>query len=168
MKAAITHGTYNFLVKLYQKNEGKKLFLMQGEDSVVAYYEGEERLFENAREYETVVTDGEVSQDGFVVMNNIPVTDEGKPIFENQFKERAGMMKSIPGFRALRVLRPLKNNKYVVFVQWDKQDSYEKWKNSEHFSSSHSKKSGERPPYSAGPSYADEYWMINKADLSEA
>ncbi|SDM00073.1 antibiotic biosynthesis monooxygenase family protein [Sediminibacillus halophilus] len=165
MKAHITNGTYDFLVKIQSDYPDIPIYLMQAADSTMAYYEGKKaNVFEQAREYESFVTDGELQQSGFVVMNNIPVTYEGKPIFEDQFKKRAGSMNDIPGFQALRVLRPLQGNKYVVMVQWDSRKSYQNWKDSDAFTAAHSSsKSKKRPPYHAGPSYTTEANMIEPA-----
>ncbi|WP_077623117.1 antibiotic biosynthesis monooxygenase family protein [Sediminibacillus massiliensis] len=163
MNVYMTHGTFDFLLKQKQKHTQEKIFLMQANDSTLAYQESEGKsVFEEPRKYESFVSDGSIQEKGFVVMNNIPVTDEGRPIFETQFKSRAGSMAEVEGFQALRVLRPLHGNKYIVFVQWDKEESYKKWKNSQSFQKAHSSgKAKERPPYHAGPSYTNEYHMVD-------
>ncbi|WP_053220416.1 antibiotic biosynthesis monooxygenase family protein [Virgibacillus senegalensis] len=162
MKAYITNGTYDFLKKIQADHPDISIYLMQADDTTLAYYEGKKTdVFEQARNYESFVADGELQQHGFVVMNNIPVTYEGKPIFEDQFKRRAGSMNEIPGFQALRVLRPLQGNKYVVLVQWDSMQSYRNWKDSDAFKAAHSSsKTKKRPPYHAGPSYTTEANII--------
>ncbi|MCT2535582.1 antibiotic biosynthesis monooxygenase [Aquibacillus koreensis] len=163
MNAYMTSGTLDFLVKIANKHPNLHLFFMQAEDQTVVYYEDmKPTIFETARKFEVVVSNGDLREDGFVVMNNIPVTDEGKPIFESQFKQRAGMIENTPGFYALRVLRPVQGNKYVVMVQWRDQASYEKWKNSDSFAKSHAKSGKkEKAPYAAGPSYVTNYHMVD-------
>ncbi|MRH44146.1 antibiotic biosynthesis monooxygenase [Aquibacillus halophilus] len=163
MKAFMTNGTLDYLTRIDKQHPNLSLFLMYDQDNTLAYYEDEgPTIFDTPREFEIIVSKGELKNDGFVVMNNIPVTDEGKPIFESQFKQRAGMIEDTPGFYALRVLRPTRGNKYVVMVQWKDSQSYQEWKNSEAFSKSHSKttKAKEKPSYSAGPSYAINYHMV--------
>ncbi|SDJ88413.1 antibiotic biosynthesis monooxygenase family protein [Sediminibacillus albus] len=162
MKAQITHGTFDFLSKIKKEHKDKHIYLMQTDDATIAYYEGKHTsIFEQAREYESFVANGELKESGYVVMNNIPVTYEGRPLFEDQFKSRSGSMDDIQGFHALRVLRPLQGNKYVVLVQWDSQKSYQEWKESESFAKAHaSSKQKKRPPYHAGPSYTTEAHMI--------
>ncbi|WP_226038040.1 antibiotic biosynthesis monooxygenase family protein [Aquibacillus saliphilus] len=164
MKAFMTSGTLDYLIKIDEQHPRLNLYFMHDGDNTIAYYEDEDAtIFDTPREYQTVISKGTLKEDGFVVMNNIPVTDEGKPIFESQFKSRAGMIEETAGFYALRVLRPLRGNKYVVMVQWQDQKSYQNWKNSDAFTKSHqkAKKKKEKPSYSAGPSYAITYHMVD-------
>lgn len=161
MNAYFTSGTYDYLARTASDFSDESIFLMKGESSAVAYYEnGEKEIFEEARKYEIIVSDGTLQKEGFVVLNNIPVTEEGGPIFEHQFKKRAGSMNDIPGFLAMRVLRPYRGNTYVVMVQWENEDKYKDWRNSDSFAASHSKQGKkDQPPYSAGPSYVSKYYM---------
>lgn len=164
MKAYFTSGTYDFLAKTVSDFSEDDIFLMNGETSTLAYYEDEEKeIFDEARKYEVIVQDGTLKKEGFVVMNNIPVTEEGRPIFEDQFKQRSGMMSNVPGFQALRVLRPHHGNTYIVMVQWESEEKYSEWRNSDSFAASHSKQGKkETPPYSAGPSYVTKYYMAKE------
>ncbi len=160
----MTSGTLDFLTKICEKHPRLSFYFMHDQDTTHAYYEDTVKtVFATAREFEIIVATGKLQEDGFVVMNNIPVTDEGKPIFESQFKQRAGMINDTPGFYALRVLRPFHGNTYIVMVQWDNQESYEKWKNSEAFAKSHKKPKDAKakPPYAAGPSYVTTYQMVD-------
>ncbi|MDC3417257.1 antibiotic biosynthesis monooxygenase family protein [Aquibacillus salsiterrae] len=167
MNAYMTNGSFDILYKIKDKYPNKDFYFMHDNQTTLAYYEDAEKTkFATAREYEVVISNGTIQTDGFVVMNNIPVTDEGRPIFEDQFKQRSGSMDSVPGFYALRVLRPKRGNTYVVFVQWKDEQSYERWKNSGNFAKAHKKTDGVKKsaPYSAGPSYVTTYHM---ADLTE-
>ncbi|QST00740.1 antibiotic biosynthesis monooxygenase [Pontibacillus sp. ALD_SL1] len=160
MNVYMTLGTYDYLASLTEKHD-QKIFLMQGESSALAYTEGE-NIFQEPRSYETVDHQGELQEEGFVVMNNIPVTDEGRPLFEDRFKNRAGAIEDSPGFQAIRILRPEEGNTYVVFTQWKDESSFEDWKNSQAFQKAH-KNSGpqstEKPSFSAGPAYLTKYHM---------
>ncbi|MCD5324982.1 MULTISPECIES: antibiotic biosynthesis monooxygenase family protein [Pontibacillus] len=160
MNVYMTLGTYDYLASLAEKND-QKIFIMQGENSALAYTEGE-NIFQEPRSYETVDHQGELQEEGFVVMNNIPVTDEGRPLFEDRFKNRAGAIEDSPGFQAIRILRPAEGNTYVVFTQWKDESSFEDWKNSQAFQKAH-KNSGpqskEKPSFSAGPAYLTKYHM---------
>jgi heme-degrading monooxygenase HmoA len=162
MNVYITSGTLDFLHKMKEKHSDVNILLMQNQDRTLAYYESNSpSLFQTARSYEIIEQKGELEENGYVVLNNIPVTNEGRPIFEDQFKKRATSIEQIAGFQALRVLRPARGNTYGVFVQWQDEKSYINWKNSDHFKQSHSSKDGkERPPYFAGPSYAESYYMV--------
>ncbi|MDL4842773.1 antibiotic biosynthesis monooxygenase family protein [Aquibacillus rhizosphaerae] len=164
MHAYMTNGTLDYLSKVANKHPQLNILFLEDQDKTVVYYEADKpTIFEAARKYDIVVSSGNLKEDGFVVMNNIPVTDEGKPIFESQFKKRASLIDNTPGFYGLRVLRPFQGNTYVVMVQWQDEASYEMWKDSDSFKKSHSKtdKTEKKPPYTAGPSYVTTYKMVD-------
>ncbi|WP_407271642.1 antibiotic biosynthesis monooxygenase family protein [Radiobacillus sp. PE A8.2] len=162
MNAYLTSGTLDYLLQVSNDNPGAHTFIMGDETNTVVYHESKHAsIFAEPRGFEIIVEKGQLKDYGFVVMNNIPVTDEGKPIFETQFKQRAGLIEGTPGFHALRVLRPTRGNTYVVMVQWQDKQSYDSWKNSDSFQKSHAgKNKKEKPPYAAGPSYVTSYKMI--------
>lgn len=164
MKVSMTNGTLNYLSKLSQQHPETSLFYMQDQDKTVAYYEGEDTsIFEEGRNYETVDHVGTMQSTGYVVMNNIPVSDEGRPVFEDRFKKRAGNVENREGFQAIRILRPLKGNTYVVLTQWRSEQDFEDWKNSKSFDEAH-KKSGpqhqKKPSFIDGDAYITKYQMI--------
>ncbi|WP_431800240.1 antibiotic biosynthesis monooxygenase family protein [Halobacillus andaensis] len=162
MTVSMTNGTLNYLAKLQQ--EYPELLLMQDQDKTVAYYEGEKAsFFAEGRDFEVVESSGEVQSTGFVVMNNIPVSDEGRPVFEDRFKKRAGSVENMEGFQAIRILRPVKGNTYVVFTQWRNEQSFENWKNSQAFEKAHENsgpQSKEKPSFIDGKPYITKYQMI--------
>ncbi|MFD1017774.1 antibiotic biosynthesis monooxygenase family protein [Thalassobacillus hwangdonensis] len=164
MKVSMTNGTLNYLAKLENKHPEATIFLMQSEDKTLAYTEGEAQVFEEGRDYEVVDAVGDVKKDGFVVMNNIPVRDEGRPVFEDRFKNRAGGVEKMDGFQAIRILRPVSGNTYIVFTQWRNEQSFENWKNSQSFENAH-KNSGpqhkEKPSFIDGNAYITKYHMID-------
>ncbi|RCW69673.1 antibiotic biosynthesis monooxygenase family protein [Saliterribacillus persicus] len=164
MKAFFTNGTYDYLQQLKDKNNA--ILILHTDEKAMAYEENEtETMFESPRSYEIVVESGVLTEKGFIVMNNIPVTDEGRPIFETQFKKRAGMIDNAEGFQAMRVLRPERGNTYIVLVEWDNKEAYLKWKDSKSFADAHKKKDGDKkPPYSAGPAYATEFEVGEKEE----
>ncbi|WP_035512599.1 antibiotic biosynthesis monooxygenase family protein [Halalkalibacillus halophilus] len=151
----ITSGTYDYLKSLKAKDNS--VVVMEGEETAVAFKEGQEEApFEEARHYEIVDEVGNLSDEGYVVLNNIPVTSEGRPLFEERFKDRAGTIENEEGFLAIRILRPTRNNTYVVFTEWDSEASFKKWRESQAFEKAHQKSgpdSGEKPSFIDGPSY---------------
>ncbi|MRG86949.1 antibiotic biosynthesis monooxygenase family protein [Salinibacillus xinjiangensis] len=164
MKVLMTSGTVDYLLKIKQKYPEANIQVMQNVTSGLAYYEGNnDEVFEEERIYETVDMVGEMQDEGFVVMNHIPVTDEGRPIFEDRFKNRSGKIEDMPGFQALRILRPEQRNTYIVLSQWADEDSFISWKNSLSFKEAHKQqdaKKQEKPSYSAGDSYVTQYHMV--------
>lgn len=160
----MTNGTVDFLQKLQQKHPEANMLVMENANGGLAYYEGNnDDLFEEERVYETVDQVGELKPDGYVVMNNIPVTDEGRPIFEDRFKNRKGNIEGMPGFTALRILRPLQSSTYVVLTQWEDANSFQNWKSSQAFEQAHQNTDAhkrDRPSFSAGPAYVTQYNLV--------
>lgn len=164
MKVTMTSGTLNYLAKLDEKHPDAHLLFMQDPDKTVAYYEGDDTsIFKEGREYEVVDSVGEMKNQGFVVMNNIPVADEGRPVFEDRFKNRAGNVENREGFQAIRILRPLRGNTYVVLTQWRNAQDFQDWKDSDSFEKAH-KNSGpehkKKPSFIDGEAYITKYHMI--------
>lgn len=163
MTVYMTNGTLDYLTKLQNKYFTEAIFLMEEEDGGLAYYEGDKEIFDEPRTFDLVDGKGELNNQGYVVMNNIPVTDEGRPLFEDRFKNRAGTIENSPGFQALRILRPKHGNTYVVMTQWQNEESFENWKNSQAFQKAHqhsdSNKAKEKPSFAAGPAYITKYTM---------
>ncbi|SFG01604.1 Heme-degrading monooxygenase HmoA [Halobacillus alkaliphilus] len=163
MKVSMTNGTLNYLAKLDKQHPDAHLLFMQDQDKTVAYYEGENPIFEEGREYEIVDSVGSLQPKGYVVMNNIPVADEGRPVFEDRFKNRAGNVENMEGFQAIRILRPVKGNTYVVLTQWRNAQDFEDWKNSQSFEQAH-KNSGpkheKKPSFIDGDAYITKYQML--------
>ncbi|WP_047982487.1 antibiotic biosynthesis monooxygenase family protein [Ornithinibacillus contaminans] len=161
MNAFMTNGTIDFLSKLAAKYPAIKLHLMNGASNDLAYYEGKKQaIFQAGRSYEIVVHAGNIFESGYVVMNNIPVTEEGKAILEDSFKKRRQEVEKQAGFQAFRLLKPLNGNTYVVFTQWDSMESYEQWKQSEGFQKAHAKTTP--PAYFADRPFVTTYQMVEK------
>lgn len=115
-------------------------------------------VFSSPRRYEVVDASGQIVNHGYVVLNNIPVTDEGRPLFEHRFKNRAGAIENEPGFVSIRVLRPLDSDTYVIFSQWEDAKAFENWKSSQAYSEAHKKRGTEegldkKPQIFSGASY---------------
>lgn len=141
MNLFMTTGTYEYMKNMREKHPNETMVVMQGENTTLVLHETEEKsIFQTPRRYEVVVGSGEFKEKGFFVFNNIPVTDEGRPIFEHRFKSRAGAVDNEPGFVAFRVLRPLDSDTYVVLTEWESPAFFEKWKESQAFANAHSKK----------------------------
>ena len=100
-------------------------------------------------------------------MNRISVNPEFAEQFEDRFKNRAGNVESMEGFQAIRILRPVKGNTYVVLTQWRNAQDFEDWKNSQSFENAH-KNSGpkhkEKPSFIDGKPYITKFQMIQLED----
>ncbi len=155
----MTLGTKDFLLSLRDQNE--KLIVMEELDGDArAIIEDEEQhVLKEPREYDIVEAIGDLKPYGYIVLNNIPVTSEGGPILENKFKQRSGSIESAEGFVAFRILRPTRDNTYVILTQWRQVDDFMQWRNSQDFKKSHAKQE-ESPTYVSGHSYVTQLDVI--------
>lgn len=167
MNVFITSGTFEFLRNIKMNNENEKLILLQNENKCLLLQETTgSTLFKEPRKYETVDGVGELKQEGYIVMNNIPVSDEGRPMFEHMFKNRAGKIEGQPGFKAIRILRPIGFETYIILTQWDNESSFNAWQTSQSFADAHSKKpkkehtSGAQKIFS-GESFVTKFYLPN-------
>lgn len=165
MYAFMTTGTYPFLKQIENKHKQIHFYFMKGDTQVLAYYENERKrsIFSAGRSYEILFQSGNVAETGFVVMNNIPVTDDNRPIFEDRFRNRSRKIEVMPGFVAFRLLKPLKGNTYVVFTQWEKKKDYELWKESTQFQQAHDNKM-RKPVYFGDRPFLHTYYLIEEED----
>lgn len=137
----MTSGTADYMEKLRKKYiEKEHMIILHGSGNSVLLHESEKKsLFATPRKYEVIDQVNTLEQRGYFVLNNIPVSDEGRPIFEQRFLNRARAIENEPGFISFRLLRPLESDTYIVLTQWTGPNSYEAWKNSQSFKNAHSK-----------------------------
>lgn len=112
--------------------------------------------------YEILDAQGQLDGGAFAVFNNIPVTEEGRELFESRFKNRAGLVEQEPGFQAIRVLRPLDSDTYVILTMWDDEKSFTQWQASQAYSHAHKKRGtsegiDKRPNIFPRPSFVTTY-----------
>ncbi|WP_337033402.1 antibiotic biosynthesis monooxygenase [Paenibacillus illinoisensis] len=105
----------------------ERLLHMDSDDSIAAY-----EAFDAA---------GSWTGGSFAVLNNIPVTEDGRGDFEDRFKNRARKVEDEPGFVGIRVLRPLKDDTYVVLTLWESEDHFKSWQQSQAYNHAHRKRS---------------------------
>ena len=161
----MTNGTYEYLTSFKKKHTEARMYVMQNPETALLFHETEgPSLFKAGRKYEILETAGTLGQTGFAVMNHIPVTEEGRPVFEYRFKGRAKMIEKQPGFKAFRLLRPAAGDTYIVFTLWKNESAFLQWKESASFAQAHEKKESLGGPSSAqkifsGPSHISQYLL---------
>lgn len=137
----LTSGTGDFLEQLKNKHPNEALILIHGEgNSVLIHETNGKSIFATPRKFEVLDSVNALEERGFFVFNNIPVTDEGRPVFEHRFLNRARAIEDEPGFVAFRLLRPLNSETYIVMTQWNGPHSFEAWKSSKTFASAHAER----------------------------
>lgn len=164
MEAFMTNGTLDFIKKIINEHQDIDFYLMNSGNSALAYYEdNNENVFASGRGYEVLLNNGTLKNKGFVVMNNITVTEDGQTFFEDRFKQRSSTIASSPGFQAFRLLRPQEGNTYVVLTQWATIEDFDNWKNSDAFKKQHQHDAGETKPsaYFADRPFITSYHMVD-------
>ncbi|MEK4230652.1 antibiotic biosynthesis monooxygenase family protein [Solibacillus sp. FSL H8-0538] len=130
----LTSGTADYMEKLVEKYTKENLLILHGNGNSVLLHESEKKsVFAMPRKFEVIDGVGDLQQKGFFVFHNIPVTEEGRPIFEKQFLEQTASLKSDSSLIAYRFLRPVKAETYIILTQWPGPASFEVWKNSSHY-----------------------------------
>ena len=134
----LTSGTPEFMESLKNKYANENMIVMYGTGNSLLLHETEGKsVFATPRKFEVLDAVGELDQRGFFVLNNIPVTEEGRPVFEHRFLNRAKAVENEPGFLAFRLLRPIKSDTYIVMTQWSGPYSFDAWKNSNAYKQAH-------------------------------
>lgn len=94
----------------------------------------------NNKNYESIDENGDLQAHGTIVLNNIPIAEDGKKAFEERFLSRPRAIESTPGFIAIKVLRPLADNTYVVLTQWESTQAFKDWQTSGAYHKAHKKR----------------------------
>ncbi|GHH98541.1 antibiotic biosynthesis monooxygenase family protein [Neobacillus kokaensis] len=135
MNIYITTGTHDFLKKIEAKYSGETMVTMINPNGSLLLHETMGKSVFNApRKYEAIGASGKLpTKEGFVVMNNIPINEEERPLFEHQISNQGNQAANDAGFIALRILRPLTSNTYIIMTVWENEANYEKWKGSQSY-----------------------------------
>ena len=138
MNIYLTSGTMDFMETLRKSNSKETMIVMHGVgNSVLLHETAGKTLFQTPRRYEVISTSGTLTEEGFFAFNNIPVTDEGRPIFEHRLLSRIDTIADEPGFVAFRLLRPVDSETYIVLTQWTNQGDFKSWENSSTYKTVH-------------------------------
>ncbi|MFB1052194.1 antibiotic biosynthesis monooxygenase [Paraliobacillus sp. JSM ZJ581] len=132
MKAYMTNGTLKYLDHISKQHPNVDLFIMHNVYTSLAYYEVKQEisLFHQARVYDVFLSIGELQEHGFISMRHIPLTDDGKPIFEDEWKKKIDMLHTHKELYAYRILKPTHGNTYIVCMQWKDEQSFREWETS--------------------------------------
>ncbi|UOQ46819.1 antibiotic biosynthesis monooxygenase [Gracilibacillus caseinilyticus] len=126
MNGYMTNGTYEFLEKIKESHSISPFILMHNQVKSIAYYEDTaSSIFETSRNYQVLTQIGQLTESGYISMTHIPVTEEGRPIFEMEYNQ---IVQDLEGVIAARVLRPFHGNQYILLIEWKDPEDFEKWK----------------------------------------
>lgn len=163
----MTNGTIDYLKRLRDQHPNERMLLACNEDNGMLIHETEgNSLFHEPRPYEVLDAVG-LLEGEFIVCNNIPVTDEGRPLFEHRFNQRARLIEKEPGFVAIRVLRPLKSDTYVIMTIWESESAFHRWQQSKAYEKAHQKRgtekgSDQQRSIFPRPSYVTTYTVVKE------
>jgi heme-degrading monooxygenase HmoA len=159
----MTSGTFDYLQQVREKHKNETMIILKSDDDqAVLLHETEgKKFFNEGRDYEVIDQSGALKESGVTVLNNIPVSDEGRPLFEYRFKNRAKLIDNEPGFVAIRVLRPISNDTYIILTLWNSETDFLNWQNSKAYDHAHNKRGTsegiDQQSIFSRPSYVSKY-----------
>ncbi|WP_078553458.1 antibiotic biosynthesis monooxygenase family protein [Bacillus alkalicellulosilyticus] len=128
---------------LFSKHVGtqKNGFVLENAENTIQVVEVQEIKEEKESEaYEVLDSVGKLKGSGFAVLNNISVTTEGRQAFERRFQQRARLIEEVPGFQAIRVLRPIQSDTYIILTVWNEEQNFSNWQSSKAYEQAHKKR----------------------------
>ncbi|GAA0329019.1 antibiotic biosynthesis monooxygenase family protein [Oceanobacillus oncorhynchi subsp. oncorhynchi] len=148
MKAFMSRGTIHFLETLEKKHKHIDFYFIASNDGGIAYYENKSKnIFSAGQAFDVLKSVGELSKEGYVVMNHLPISEDSSPAFEYRMKHSDSGIEEMEGFQAWRFLRQEKSSKYVVLTQWKSFADFENWKSSDQFKKAHDSQQAKQPSY---------------------
>jgi len=99
----------------------------------------------------------------FVVMNRIPVNKAFWEDFEENFRNRQGLVDQSPGFVRHLILRPAEGSSdyHVVLTLWESKADFEAWTRSESFARAHEKARQTPPEMYAGRNVLEMFEVVS-------
>lgn len=147
MNFYIGAGTLEYLRKIAENNPDEQMKILTNEEGALLLHETSgESVFKEPRKYTVLDAFGVIGDSGLAAMNYVPVTDEGRPLFEYEIKDQLKQMEARSGFLAVRVLRPLSSSQsYLVLTIWQEEEAFKSWKSSSSYLASFSPANGADP-----------------------
>ncbi|TQR19040.1 antibiotic biosynthesis monooxygenase family protein [Psychrobacillus vulpis] len=131
MNFYMTSGTPEFMESLKAKYAKEDMYHLHGlGNSVLIHETSGKSFFQAPRKFEVMETLGQLSEKGYFVLQHVPVSEEGRPIFEYKYTHLTSTIEREPGFIALRVLKPIKSDTYIILTQWTGSNSFDVWQKS--------------------------------------
>ena len=94
------HTELSIFKKLAKQHGLENMLFMKSHDSAILFHETDgESVFHSPHRYEIIDQSGSLEHSGFTVLNNIPVTPEGRPLFEARFKTEPEKSKISPALK---------------------------------------------------------------------
>lgn len=128
MNFYITSGSMDFMKSLRKKYANEHMIVMDGKGNSLLLHETKNAsVFQSPMKYTNVSSFGPLEEKGFFALHHLPVTDEGRPIFEHWMLSRIDSINQEPGLIAYRFLRPKSSNTYIFLTEWTKKVFFNLW-----------------------------------------
>ncbi|MCT2595851.1 antibiotic biosynthesis monooxygenase family protein [Staphylococcus warneri] len=121
----------NDYYKTYKMNESDDTFMIEKNN--------------DAQYYDILESINELSNDTFCVLNHLYVNEDKETQFEDKFLGRQKHLQDVPGFKALRFLRPqTKHKHYIIVTLWQSRQAFYDWQKSSAYAQIHRKRGTKR------------------------
>jgi|SRR5690625_2700240 len=162
----MTTGTVRFLKTVTERYPKQDFYYMKSGASTLVLYESTKKksLFVSGRSYEVLHSFKEINKKGFVTMEVIPVMEDSMPVFEERAWKVFPKMERLNGLKAIRFLKQIKSNQYIILQQWESERYYVDWKNSSAYQDTDVLSLARLPAYFAERPYTNTYTMLKEDD----
>ena len=124
----MTSGTPEYMKRIKSKYPNEQMYLLHGIGNSLLIHETlGKTAFQVPRKFEVLETYGTFAEKGYFVLQHIPISDEGSPLFESKYTNLSTTVEKEPGCIALRVLKPIKSDTYIILTEWSGPNSFEVW-----------------------------------------
>lgn len=163
MYASFTSGTYYFLQQLTNKHlDQYDFYFMKNNRTTLVYYEHNRKksIFVSGKTFEILKSYETIQPKGFVTMEHIPVTSDGVSAFEGQAKRLFLDLTERRGVLAMRLLKQLKKNEFVMLTQWKSERDEEFWRTSPAYDYHNVRKFARKSAYFAERPFVNSFYMV--------
>lgn len=163
MYASMTNGSYPFLKKIAQNHPFEFILFMQEGLNVLAYYESESKksIFKSGRNYRLLHQLNNLSDSGTIVMDYLPIPDKYEKSFQAYVIENY-KLSYLPGFLALRFLKPENEKFYIMLSQWESERYYKFFLETDEFTQLQKALKTWEPSYFADRGFTRLYHLIDE------
>ena len=96
-------------------NDAYKTYIIEETDDCFMIEKNNDKQY-----YEVLETINQLSNDTFCVLNHLFVNEGREEMFEDKFLQRDKHLQDVPGFKALRFLRPKTYGRhYIIVTLWE-------------------------------------------------
>lgn len=134
MKLFIALGTVDFLEKLKNKYQKENMACFYNNKTAILIHESAKKtVFSAPKRYEIVESIGDIHSSSVAALTYIPIFEEDRPSFELRIKDLKNDVILSPGCIGIRILRPIKNDTYLIMTLWKNEGAYTSWKQTNSF-----------------------------------